>query len=116
MANESPPTIDFGIGQGYRRTMKLQADGSYADVYAPAYGAGIVTDNTGKFTFDIVSLGSKIKYDTDGNQLSITYGPDLQGRRIMQTSVYQNGLMVEDSNWQLVDENNIPVNANGDPL
>ena len=116
MATNPAPKLLFGIGQGSTREMVRLASGSYADVSAPAYGAGIVTDNTGKFTFDIVSLGSKVKYDADGNQLAITYGPDLMGRRIMQTSRYENGLMVEDSNWQLVDENNAPVNGDGEPL
>lgn len=116
MANESPPTIDFGIGQGYKRSMRRLADGSYADVSAPAYGAGIVTDNTGKYTFDIVSLASTMTYDADGNQTSIIYGPDLLGRRILQTSQWDNGRLMSDSDWQLVDENGIPVDGEGVPL
>lgn len=116
MANESPPTIDFGIGQGYKRSMRRLADNSYADVSAPAYGAGIVTDNSGKFTFDIVSLGSAMTYDQDGNQTSIIYGPDMQGRRIMQTSQWQDGRLMSDSDWQLVDENSVLVNGEGEPL
>ena len=116
MANESPPTIDFGIGQGYKRSMRRLADGSYADVSAPAYGAGIVTDNTGEFTFDIVSLGSVMTYDPDGNQTSIVYGPDMQGRRIMQTSQWDNGRLMSDSDWQLVDENAVAVDGEGVPL
>lgn len=115
MADNAPDKISFGIGQGYKRNMKLLADGSYADMSAPAYGAGIVTDNTGKYTFDTVSLASRLTYDSDGNQTSIVYGPDLQGRRIKQTSTYENGLMVADSDWQLVDEDGNPVDGEGNP-
>jgi len=116
MATNPSPKLLFGIGQGSTREMVRLASGSYADVSAPAYGAGIVTDNTGKFTFDIVSLGSVMTYDADGNQTSIIYGPDMQGRRIMQTSQWDNGRLMSDSDWQLVDENGIPVNGEGEPL
>lgn len=109
MADDAPDKIIFGIGQGSTRKMIRLADGSYADVSAPAFGAGIVTDNTGQFTFDIVSLASRLTYDADGNQTSITYGPDSAGRRIMQTSQWANGLLMSDSDWQLVDEEGNPV-------
>lgn len=109
MADDTPDKITFGIGQGYTRKMVRLADGSYADTSAPAFGAGIVTDNTGQFTFDIVSLASKLTYDNDGNQTSIVYGPDQMGRRIMQTSQWANGLLMSDSDWQLVDEQGNPV-------
>lgn len=110
---DNPDKITFGIGQGFTRKMVQLADGSYADVSAPAFGAGIVTDNTGEFTFDIVSLASKITYDNDENQTSITYGPDKSGRRIMQTSQWANGLLVSDSDWQLVDEQGRAVDGQG---
>jgi hypothetical protein len=109
MADDAPDKIIFGIGQGSTRKMIRLADGSYADVSAPAFGAGIVTDNTGQFTFDIVSLASRLTYDADGNQTSIIYGPDQAGRRIMQTSQWANGLLMSDSDWQLVDDQGNPV-------
>lgn len=116
MADDTPEKIIFGIGQGRTRGMVKLADGTYADRYAPASGAGIVTDNTGQFTFDIVSMASQIKYDDDGNQIAITYGPDIAGRRIMQTSQWENGLLVSDSDWQLVDDQNRPVDGEGNFL
>lgn len=116
MADDTPDKITFGIGQGYTRKMVRLADGSYADTSAPAFGAGIVTDNTGEFIFDTVSLASRLTYDSEGNQTSITYGPDRAGRRIRQTSVYENGLMVSDTDWQLVDSNGAAVKGDGSPL
>lgn len=116
MADNAPDKISFGIGQGYKRNMVKLADGSYADTYAPAFGAGIVTDNTGNYTFDTVSLASRIEYDEDDNQVSIIYGPDRSGRRIRQTSEYVNGNMVADSDWQLVDAEGNPVDGEGNPL
>lgn len=103
MANESPPTIDFGIGQGYKRSMRRLADGSYADVSAPAYGAGLVTDRTGKNTFDIGSLPSKYKYDMDRNPISATYGPNPAGLFVRQTTTWVDGLLDSESAWVLVD-------------
>ncbi len=115
MPDSPPDKIIFGIGQGSTRGMVRLADGTYADRYAPAFGAGIVTDNTGEFTFDTVSLASKMTYDADGNQTSIIYGPDMAGRRIMQTSQWENGLLKSDSDWQLVDAAGSPVNGDGSP-
>lgn len=112
----SPQKLRFGIGQSNTREMVRLASGSYADVSAPAYGAGIVTDNTGNFTFDIVSLASVMTYDPDGNQTSIIYGPDMAGRRIMQTSQWQDGRLMSDSDWQLVDENGAAVDGEGNAL
>lgn len=108
-----PEKIIFGIGQGRTRAMVRLADGSYADRYAPASGAGIVTDNTGQYTFDTISMASKLSYDGDGNQTSIIYGPDVSGRYIMQTSQWENGLLMSDSDWQLVDANGVAVDGNG---
>lgn len=117
MANEAPDKILIGVGhQGQQRALVRLADGTYADRMAPAFGAGIVTDNTGDFTFDIVSLASRITYDVNGNQTAIVYGPDRAGRRIRQTSEWQDGLMVSDSDWQLVDADGTPVDGQGDPL
>lgn len=110
-----PDKIEFGIGSGSRRAMVKLSDDTYADRIAPAYGSGIVTENTGQFTFDIVSLGSKMTYDADGNQTSIIYGPDSSGRRIMQTSQWANGLLISDSDWQLVDAQGNPVKPDGSP-
>lgn len=116
MADDNPNKLRFGIGQGQTREMVKLASGSYADVYAPAFGAGIVTDNTGQFKFDIVSLASAMTYDVDGNQTSIIYGPDQDGRRIMQTSEWRDGRIMSDSDWQLVNEAGDPVDAEGNPL
>lgn len=115
-STEGPAKISFGIGSNSKRNMVRLADGSYADVYAPAFGAGIVTDNTGDFTFDIVSLASAMTYDIDGNQTSIIYGPDMAGRRIMQTSQWQDGKLMSDSDWQLVNEAGEPVDGEGNLL
>jgi hypothetical protein len=116
MAEDQPNKIRFGIGQNQTREMVKLASGSYADVYAPAFGAGIVTDNTGDFTFDTISLASKLTYDADGNQTSIIYGPDKSGRRIMQTSQWEDGRLISDSDWQLVDESGNPVDGEGNAL
>lgn len=113
MADDAPDKITFGIGQGWTRKMVKLADGSYADAYAPAYGAGMVTDNTGEFIFDTSSLAGRYGYDSDGNQVWVVYGPDNSGRRIKQTSEWQNGLLMADSNWQLVDADGNAVDANG---
>jgi hypothetical protein len=110
-----PDKIEFGIGSGSKRAMVKLSDNTYADRIAPAYGSGIVTDNTGEFTFDIVSLASKMTYDADGNQTSIIYGPDMAGRRIMQTSQWSNGMLMSDSDWQLVDADGKPVKGDGRP-
>lgn len=108
MANESPPTIDFGIGQGYKRSMRRLADGSYADVSAPAYGSGLVTDESGQHTFDLGSMPSRFKYDADGNQTMSTYGPDKSGLFVRQTSSWENGLLMGESAWFLVDALDAP--------
>lgn len=90
----------------------------YAPITASAYGgAGVITDNTGTYRFDVNSLASKLTYDTDGNQLTITYGPDKSGRRIMQHSLWgANNLLMADSDWQLVDADGNPVDVDGGPL
>lgn len=103
MADNAPDTIDFGIGQGYKRSMKRLANGSYADTYAPAYGAGLVTDSTGEHTFDIGSLPSKYKYDADRNPISATYGPNPSGLFLRQTTKWVDGLLDSESSWFLVD-------------
>ena len=87
----------------------------YAPVIAAAYGgAGVISDNTGSYRFDVNSLASALTYDANGNQSSIMYGPDANGRRIMQTSVWNSdNQLVADSDWQLVDENGNHVDADG---
>lgn len=80
------------------------ADGSYADRVAISAGAGLVTDKTGKYTFDLGSLASKPTYDADNNQISLTYGPDQNGRYIRQQSFWSAGNRWEgDSAWTVVD-------------
>lgn len=90
----------------------------YAPVMAAAYGgAGVISDNTGMFRFDVNSLASRMTYDADGNQLTITYGPDRSGRRIMQTSTWgPNNLLLHDTDWQLVDADGNPVGVDGSAL
>lgn len=90
----------------------------YAPITAAAYGgAGVISDNTGMYRFDVNSLASQMTYDADGNQLTITYGPDKSGRRIMQRSVWgPNNLLMSDSDWQLVDAQGNPVDVSGSAL
>lgn len=102
MADDTPDKLSFGIGQGYTRNMVRLADGSYAERTAPAAGAGLVTDSTGQVMFDLSSLPSKFTYDADGNQTSATYGPDMAGRFVRQTSTWQNNLLVGESAWVMV--------------
>lgn len=98
---------DIYVATAAGRVQKLQEiePNTYAPVVAAAYGgAGVITDSTGKYRFDVNSLASKIEYDTAGNQASITYGPDKQGRYIKQTSTWSaSGQLMGDSAWQLVD-------------
>lgn len=100
--NDSPDKILIGIANGRTRSMSRLPDGSYADRVAVAAGAGLVTDSTGEHTFDLGSLPSKFTYDTDGNQLTVTYGPDPSGLYVRQTSTWQNGLLMAESAWILV--------------
>lgn len=103
MADTNPPDkIFFGIGQNAARSMSRLPDGSYADRIAIAAGAGLVTDSTGAHTFDITSLASTFTYDTDGNQTSVTYGPDPMGLYVRQISTWQNGLLMAESAWEVV--------------
>lgn len=108
---------DIRVATAAGRVQKLQEiePGVYAPVFAAAYGgAGVISDNTGQYRFDVNSLASKMTYDSEGNQTSIMYGPDLNGRRIMQTSTWgPNNLLMHDSDWQLVDANGVAVNAQG---
>lgn len=103
MADENlPDKIIFGIGSGRTRSMARLPDGSYADRVAVAAGAGLVTDSTGEHTFDLGSLPSKFTYDADGNQTSVTYGPDMSGLYVRQTSKWENNLLMSESAWELV--------------
>lgn len=104
MAEEAPDKIIFGIGQGKTRAMVRLADGSYADRIAISAGAGLVTDSTGQATFDLSSLASRFKYDTDNNQIQATYGPDPMGRYVTQNSTWENNLLVAESAWILTDD------------
>lgn len=98
-----PDKIKFGIGANSTRAMVKLADDTYADRFAPAYGSGLVTDSTGSATFDLGSMPSRFTYDSQGNQLSATYGPDSAGRFVRQTSTWSNGLLMGESAWILVD-------------
>jgi len=102
MADDNPDKILFGIGQGKTRAMVKLADGSYADRFAPASGSGLVTDQSGEYTFDTNSMPSRYKYDADGNMISATFGPDKSGRFVRQTSTWENGLLQAESAWFLV--------------
>lgn len=104
MADDTPDKITFGIGAGRTRTMVRLADGSYADRVAISAGAGLVTDATGQYTFDLGSLASKPEYDAEGNQIKLTYGPDQMGRYVQQTSTWgPNNQWLGDSAWHLVE-------------
>lgn len=107
---DNPDKITFGIGDGKTRSMVRLADGSYADRVAVAAGAGLVTDATGQYTFDLGSLASRPEYDSAGNQVKLTYGPDPMGRYVQQTSTWAaNNLWMGDSAWRVVDADGNPV-------
>jgi hypothetical protein len=108
MADETPDKIQFGIGSGRTRAMLRQPDGSYADRVAIAAGAGLVTDQTGEHTFDLGSLACRFRYDGNGNQTMVTYGPDPSGRFVRQTSTWENELLMSESAWFLVDSAEAP--------
>lgn len=67
-----------------------------------AAGADTVRDSTGAYSFDLSSLSSALTYDISGNPVTITYGPDANGRSIRQTSTWTNGVWMGDSAWVLV--------------
>lgn len=112
------PDIEVATAAGGTQLLQEIRPGVYAPVHATAYGgAGVITDNTGQYRFDINSLASVLTYDSDGNQLTITYGPDKQGRRIMQTSQWgDNNRLLSDSDWQLVDASGRLVDGGGNAL
>jgi len=107
-STEGPAKISFGIGSNSKRNMVRLADGSYADVFAPAYGSGLVTDSTGEHTFDTNSLPSRYRYDADGQMISATFGPDKASRFVRQTSEWENGNLKGESAWFLVDSLEAP--------
>jgi hypothetical protein len=112
MADDTPEKIIFGIGNGRSRSMQRLPDGSYADRVAISAGAGLITDNTGRFTFDLSSLASQPEYDDEGNQVKITYGPDQHGRYVMQESRWLPGNVWNgDTDWTVVDGQGKPVGA-----
>lgn len=107
---DNPDKIIFGIGAGQARAMQRLPDGTYADRVAISAGAGLVTDVTGNFTFDLGSLASRPEYDGEGNQVKITYGPDRAGRFVAQTSTWgPNNQWRGDSAWIVVDAAGNPV-------
>ena len=67
-----------------------------------AAGTNTVTDSTGAYSFDLASLASVLTYNSSGNPVTITYGPDASGRSIRQTSTWSNGVWMGDSAWVLV--------------
>lgn len=97
-----PEKIYIGIASNSRRALIKLPDDTYVDRIAPAYGAGIVTDSTGEYTFDLGSLAVKFTYDAAGNQTTATYGPDKAGRYVRQTSTWENDLLMAESAWELV--------------
>lgn len=108
--NSFPEKITFGIGADSTRSMVRLPDGSYADRVAIAAGAGLVTDKTGKHTFDLGSLASKPEYDDENNQVAITYGPDPFGLYVRQTSQWgPNNRWEGDSAWTVVDADGAPA-------
>lgn len=107
MAN-NPEKYIMGIGSGLSRALIRLADGSYADRVAISAGAGLVTDSTGQVTFDLGSMASRFTYDSEGHQLTATYGPDSAGRYIRQESYWENSLLMGESAWFLVDSMEAP--------
>jgi len=61
-----------------------------------------VTDSTGKYVFDLASLPSTPVYNSSGQIVTMTYGPDINGRSIRQTTTWVNGQWMGDSAWVLV--------------
>lgn len=61
-----------------------------------------VVDSTGKFVFDLASLPSVPTYNAAGQIVTMTYGPDVNGRSIRQTTTWVNGQWMGDSAWVLV--------------
>ena len=105
------PDIKVATAGGQLQKLIDLGDGTVAQVFATAHGgAGVITDSTGKYRFDVNSLASQITYDTAGNQASITYGPDAQGRYIKQTSTWSAaGQLLGDSAWTLVNASGVPL-------
>jgi hypothetical protein len=106
--DESPDILLIGISGDRARALKRLPNGAYVDMTAPAYGSGIVTDSTGKHTFDLGSLACKFAYDANGNQTVVTYGPDPQGRFVRQTSTWESDRLMSESAWFLVDSAEAP--------
>lgn len=67
-----------------------------------AHSATVVHDSTGQYSFNLAALACVPHYDASGNMDYVTYGPDLNGRSIRQTSTWTNGIWMGDSAWVLV--------------
>lgn len=103
--------INVATAGGKTQKFAVLEDGTVVPVFVSAYGgAGVITDLTGMYRFDVNSLASQIGYDSAGNQTSIIYGPDHGGRYIKQTSTWSpSGQLLGDSAWQLVDASGAPL-------
>lgn len=82
--------------------LKIQLVAVVAQDGKSTSGANMVTDSTGAYSFDLASLASALTYDAAGRPITITYGPDANGRSIRQTSTWINGVWMGDSAWVLV--------------
>lgn len=58
---------------------------------------GSVFDSTGTYTFDLPSLPKAYTYDGANNITTITYGPDLNGRRVVVTRTWAGALLQAES-------------------
>jgi len=91
--------IKFSVLSGAFKVMRDMLNGTYAEVVA---SANIVTDSTGQYTFDKASLPSAATYDANNNIVTVTYGPDANGRSFRKTSTWTNGVWMGDSAWVVV--------------
>lgn len=112
------PDIKVATADGRVQRLVDLGDGSVAPVYAAAYGgAGVISDSTFTYRFDVNSLPSAITYDSEGNQTTIMYGPDQNGRYIMQTSTWgADNKLLGDSAWQLTNADGDAVDGKGNVL
>lgn len=58
---------------------------------------GAIVDSTGNFAFDPASLPKAYTYDADKNILTITYGPNREGRKVRITNTWSGGLKMAES-------------------
>lgn len=62
---------------------------------------GSVFDSTGAYSFDVASLPKAYTYDAGNNIATITYGPDLNGRKVVITRTWNGALLQAESGYVL---------------